>query len=175
MFLISFFQLVCSRNSISVALTIEPSDFKAKPNEDIPAPPCRIRAVKVVHGFFLPDPSSRNRLTVWFTGGELSPVQAEEDGDFGDLNDWKRLFSGNHKRTWSESLSLVGAKIFMGLELPKGMDQNGVMSYNMHRPHGGHGKCYVDILYLDDDLFITKGHAGTIHVMSSRLEHMKEN
>jgi len=134
---------------ISVAVTIEPSRFKAEEGEEIPAPPRRLCGVQEVQGYFLPDPSTPNRLTVWFTGGKLSPAplpaSSSNSEEFGDLEDWKRLFSGNHKRTWGESLSVMGAKVFLGAELPKGMDESGTFSYTLHRPQGGHGKGYVDV------------------------------
>jgi hypothetical protein len=38
----------------------------------------------------------------------------------------------------------------------------------LHRPHGGHGKAYVDILYVDDALLIVKGNSGTLHVMINK-------
>jgi len=59
----------------------------------------------------------------------------------------------------------MGARLFLGAEVTDGMDENGTMRYTLRRPIGGHGKVYVDVIYLDDDLLITKGNKGTIHVM----------
>lgn len=131
-------------SSINVALTIEPSNFGAHPNEKVPAPPCRLCAAYVVNGFYLPDPSTPNRLTVWFTGGKLSPAPPPSD-EYGGLEEWKQLFSGDHKRTWGEKFSLLGAKIKYGAEVSNGMDAGGTMSYTLHRPQGGHGTGYVDV------------------------------
>jgi len=141
---VAFFRIY----SISVAVTIEPGRFKAEEDEEIPAPSRRLCGVQEVQGYFLPDPSTPNRLTVWFTGGKLSPTPPPESADpdeYGDFDEWKKVFGGNHKRTWGESLSVMGAKVFLGAELPNGMDQNGSLSYTLHRPAGGHGKGYVDV------------------------------
>ena len=40
-----------------------------------------MRALMSVKGYVLPDPNTPNRLTVWFTGGKLSPARLpSEDG-----------------------------------------------------------------------------------------------
>lgn len=159
---------------IVIALTIEPGQFKAGKNEKIPSPPCRLHATHVIRGYFLPDPDTPNRMTVWFTGGELAiapmpPGEAASgatgEDRYGGLQEWIDLFGAEHKRTWGESLTLVGAKLFLGAELPDGMDPNGTMKYMLHRPYGGHGKGYVDVMYADPELLITKGNSGTLHVM----------
>lgn len=166
---------------IVIALTIEPGQFKAAKNETIPSPPCRVRATHVVRGYFLPDPEVPNRLTVWFTGGELAPAPPPPGGKhatpaevpfgeerFGGMNDWMSLFGVAHKRSWGESISLMGAKLFLGAELPDGMGRDGSMRYMLHRPYGGHGKGYVDVVYADSELLITKGNSGTLHVMTQK-------
>lgn len=154
---------------VAAALTIEPGQFMASPGETIPSPPRRLRASHVVKGFFLPDPDTPNRMTVWFTGGYLSPVlphgSGAQDPSHGTLDDWVELFGAEHKRTWSEAFGVLGAKVLLGADLPDGMKPDGTMSYTLHRPFGGHGKGYVDILYADHELLITKGQSGSIHAM----------
>lgn len=155
---------------IVVALTIEPGQLLAD-KEVVPSPPRRLRAMHIVNGYFLPDPNTPNRLTVWFTGGKLSPAgppRTDDAGEYGTLDDWFALFGAEHKRTWRESFSVMGAKLLFGAELPDGMEADGSMSYMLHRPHGGHGKAYVDILYVDDALLIVKGNSGTLHVMINK-------
>ena len=169
---------------IVIGLTLEPGQFKAQPNETIPSPPCRLRAAHRVRGYFLPDPVTPNRLTVWFTGGQLAPVSPPRpnvtfdggeidsdlahDAEYGTQNDWINLFAAAYKRTWSESLSVMGAKVFLGAELPQKLEADGSMSYSLHRPYGGHGKGYVDVLYVDQELLVTKGNSGTVHVLMRR-------
>jgi hypothetical protein len=128
----------------------------------------------------LPDPDQANRLTVWFTGGKLIPAtppssksndesdkgQKQSDSDeYADFDEWKRVFQDSHKSTtWSESLKKMGVKLLLGAELPQSMESDGSFSYTFSRPYGGHGKGYVDILYIDRDLYVTRGNSGTIHV-----------
>eukprot|EP00957_Ditylum_brightwellii_P087847 6690087-Ditylum_brightwellii.AAC.1 len=54
----------------------------------------------------------------------------------------------------------------MGAAVPTEMEEDGTMRYQFHRPIGGHGSHYVDVLYLDDTLRIMKGHRGTVYVFS---------
>jgi hypothetical protein len=135
--------------SISIALTIEPEAENS--NEYILSPLRRLRALQTVRGYFLPDPITPNRLTVWFTGGQLRHVPPPEDengipdNNYGGLDEWKALFGAEHKKTWGESLSNFGAQLFLGAELPAGMEPDGSMAYTLHRPFGGHGKGYVDV------------------------------
>lgn len=166
-----------------LAVTIEPGQFNAAPDEMIPSPSQRLRATYMVNGWFLPDPDTPNRLSVWFTGGQLSPVPTQQfasssqsphesfsedtqhQQNNSSLDEWIGIFGAEHKRTWGEALSVMGAKLFLGAELPDGMNPDGTMSYTLHRPYGGHGRGYVDIMYADSEMLITKGNSGTVHVM----------
>lgn len=49
-----------------------------------------IRALLTNNGYCVPDPTTPNRLTIWFSGGSLE-VQDEE----ADLAEWKHLFDEN--------------------------------------------------------------------------------
>ena len=153
---------------VVVALTIEPGQFNAAKGETVPSPARRLKALQVSRGYFLPDPETPNRLTVWFTGGELAPApltEADFEQGYGGLDDWVEFFGAEYKRTWSEALSDMGAKLFLGAELPNEMNPNGKLEYTLHRPYGGHGKGHADVMYVDGDLLVTKGHSGSIHVM----------
>mmetsp|Transcript_26499 Transcript_26499/g.40209 ORF Transcript_26499/g.40209 Transcript_26499/m.40209 type:complete len:408 (-) Transcript_26499:147-1370(-) len=174
---------------ITAAMTFEPPGPYQEAGADsttFPSPPSRLRATYKVQGYFLPDPQVPNRLTVWFTGGQLAPAfhncaspeqqqqqqddegkQKQQEQQYGDLNAWMELFGAEHRRSWGEALGLMGAKLFLGADLPDGMEPDGTMSYSLHRPYGGHGKGYVDVLYADQDLLITRGNSGTLHVMIS--------
>jgi hypothetical protein len=163
-----------------LAVTIEPGQFKASPGETIPSPSQRLRATYMVNGWFLPDPTTPGRLSVWFTGGQLSPVPTQQPPSLSphesfseealqqqnsSLDEWIGIFGAEHKRTWGEALSVMGAQLFLGAELPDEMQPDGTMSYTLHRPYGGHGRGYVDIMYADSEMLITKGNSGTVHVM----------
>ena len=141
-------------------MTLEPEgdDDKEKEGEDI-FPKKPLRALQVVHGYLLQDPDQTNRLTVWFTGGKLSPVvpqksELDNNGNdsntkYGDFEDWKAIFDQEHKNSWSDSFKNIGAKLFLGAELPQGMEADGSMSYSLNRPFGGHGKSYIEVRFIE--------------------------
>jgi len=150
-----------------MSLSVEP----AQDDDSSPAI-APIQAVKLVKGYMLPDPSVPNRLTIWFVGGKLSPVvpEADKSGTPGEVTapaEWKELFGRDQqKKTWSDSIRDAGAKLFLGAELPRGMSTNGTLSYQLHRPHGGHGVAYIDVLYYDEHVLVTRGNRGTVYVAS---------
>lgn len=148
-----------------MSLRVEP----AKDSECSSGP---IQAVKQVKGYMLPDPSVPNRLTIWFVGGKLSPIGPEgaKPDEATAPSEWKELFGGSQDKTWKDSIKDAGAKLFLGAELPHGMAADGTLSYQLHRPHGGHGVAYIDVLYYDEHLLVTRGNRGTIYV-ASRQDH----
>lgn len=81
-------------------------------------------------------------------------------------SEWEEIFARDEtwKKSWSESAKLLAAKMLLGADVPDSMDADGSMSYTLHRPIGGHGTSYVDVLYLDENLRITRGNAGSIFV-----------
>lgn len=148
-----------------MSLTVEPAEEDSSPAV---AP---IQAVKLVKGYMLPDPSVPNRLTIWFVGGRLSPVVSSDKTLYGSDEgvapaEWKEMFGRDQKKTWSDSIRNAGAKLFLGAELPHGMSADGSLSYQLHRPFGGHGKTYIDVLYYDEHVLVTRGNRGTVYVAS---------
>ena len=153
-------------HSIAMSLTVEPAEDDASAPAVAPT-----QAVKLVKGYMLPDPSVPNRLTVWFVGGELRPVVSgdEESSRSGEVTapaEWKEMFGRDQKKTWSDSIRNAGAKLFLGAELPHGMSTDGSLSYQLHRPHGGHGVAFIDVLYYDEHVLVTRGNRGTVYVAS---------
>jgi hypothetical protein len=139
--------------SIEVAVTIEPSEDNSGNASDEEASPKKpLRAVQVVNGYLLRDPHEKNRLSVWFTGGKLAPYSPpdsaeslDDDTKYGDFEEWKAIFDREYKTSWSESFKNMGAVLFLGAELPQGMNPDGSMGYSLTRPYGGHGKSYIDV------------------------------
>ena len=151
--------------SIAMSLTVEPAE------DDSSSAVAPVQAVKLVKGYMLPDPSVPNRLTVWFVGGRLSPVLSSDASLCGSSDvvapaEWKEMFGRDQKKTWSDSIRNAGAKLFLGAELPHGMSADGSLSYQLHRPFGGHGKAYIDVLYYDEHVLVTRGNRGTVFVAS---------
>jgi len=210
-------------NSIAVSLTIEPpSSVGQTETPGTPTPTKRMRAVMSVKGYVLPDRTNPNRLSVWFTGGQLAPARlasnddetvdeddtefnkansqrgdAEPDDGYGCFDDWTAMFAkGKWRKTLGQRAKAMAAKLLLGAELPNKMDEDGQMKYVLHRPVGGHGKVYVDVssfcclvtlqyyrrqltsccisysasilqvLYLDEDILIMRGHHGTVYAMA---------
>ena len=86
----------------------------------------------------------------------------------------------------------MAAKLLLGADVPNKMDEvtllmpcsfllilpaatltttlcvfkDGHMEYHLSRPVGGHGKVFIDVLYLDEDILIMRGHHGTIYAMA---------
>lgn len=155
---------------IVVALTIMPGqdrhgkdgDVNNNNKEYIVKRP--IQALLTNHGYCIPDPNEVNRLTIWFTGGSL---EAQDDDDV-DKEEWKQLFDRTllPNRTITEYARLIALKFLLGAEVQDDMNEEGIMSYHLKRPIGGHGRVFIDILYCDDTMRIVKGHNGSIFVVS---------
>jgi len=97
---------------------------------------------------------SDDRLGVKFTGGYLCP-----DGE--DCEVWNSTFEAafeNYKPRKRDRLMNWLLKRMMGLEKPTGMSTDGSMTYKMKKsPHGT-----LDVLFLDDELRITRGNRGSV-------------
>jgi hypothetical protein len=148
--------------SIIVALTIEPDQTRSgKPangsrGEDVIARP--IRGIMTNYGYLLPDPNVANRLSVWFTGGSL-----EVNDDKNDLEEWKKIFGADApNRNMSECARVLAAKVLLGATVSDQMEENGTLSYTLKRPIGGHGSAFCDVVYMDDNLRVMRGHNGSI-------------
>ena len=126
------------------------------------------------YGYALPDPALPSRKSIWFTGGTIEP--ADDDA----VDEWKKIFgsasvnigpSKAPKYDASEKPSLVEAekartlasKILLGA-VHEPIDEQGIVGFHLNRPIGGHGNAYCDIVYMDDELRIMRGHSGSIYV-----------
>ena len=125
-----------------------------------------IRGIMTNLGFMLPDPKKPNRLSIWFTEGQIEVNNEEED-----LQEWQRIFDnhGAPKRALRERAHMLAAKLFLGANVSDQMEEDGTMRYELKRPIGGHGLAFTDVLYLDDDLRILRGHHGQVYVCARVL------
>jgi len=123
-----------------------------------------IRALLTNHGYCVPDPTNRNRLSVWFSGGSLEVHEDDETG----LQEWRQLFDSSKvpARDLREYARLLAAKVLLGAAASDTMSGDGEMSYKLNRPIGGHGQVFCDVLYGDDNFRIVRGHHGSIYVFS---------
>ena len=150
--------------SIVTAFTIEPDSptfDEHFPNELVHK---AIKGLFTVQGYILPDPEVPNRLSIWFSGGEIVPNGTTNDRDF---EEWKKVFEGGSwKRHLYEKARLLAARVLLGAEIPECMDSDGSMRFKLNRPIGGHGTAYVDVLYIDEGLRVVRGHHGSLFVFS---------
>lgn len=163
--------------TIAVALTIEADQSQTTPSTDETTPTTQqdeqppvisrpIRGIMKNHGYMLPDPKVANRLSIWFTEGTLEVNDLESD-----LEEWKRIFSAEKpKLGLYDRASILAARLLLGANMPDTMDDDGTMSYSLTRPIGGHGFAYVDVLYVDDDLRVLRGHGGQVYVCGRLAE-----
>lgn len=93
--------------------------------------------------------------------------KADDDDEYGGFAEWTALFSkGKWRKTLGERARAMAAKLLLGADIPNKMEDDGHMEYSLHRPVGGHSKVYVEVMYLDEDILIMRGHRGTIYAMA---------
>lgn len=115
------------------------------------------------------DKQEKNRLGVTFSGGTLTPGE-EVTSDPAKLALWKEVFAGAYKKAEEERsyLGRLGQYVLrwmLQLTTPTDeeieADESCSASFAMGRcPHG-----YFDILYLDEDIRITRGNRGTVVIV----------
>ncbi|MDZ7957531.1 MAG: PAP/fibrillin family protein [Aulosira sp. DedQUE10] len=103
-------------------------------------------------------PFNDTALQVKFTGGILTPQYTQ------NIEDWKAIF-GNQQRSsrigFKENLMSGFLRLMFGLVPPQGMNlDTGEIAFTMRRSPKGR----LEILYLDEELRITRGERGTVLV-----------
>ena len=171
--------LFFKNNSIIVLFTIEQANTSSKDgstSEDQPKEP--LRGILTNYGYALPDPVHPNRKSIWFTGGIIEPAQEHS------LEEWKKIFGANtispsdgsidNEGTTSASSSsselaeaekarMLASNIMLGA-VHEPMNSRGVVGFHFKRPIGGHGSAYCDVIYMDEDVRVMRGHSGSIYV-----------
>lgn len=123
--------------NICTAFTVEPTESDGN-ESDKP-----LQGLMTTFGFLLPDPSFKNRFTIWFTGGMIEEANSRE---IGPSNKWKRTFSDPKGRTLTQKISVLAASVILGAQISDKMDEkDGSIEYTFKKPIGGHGRCYVDV------------------------------
>ncbi|MEB3278422.1 MAG: PAP/fibrillin family protein [Lyngbya sp.] len=115
----------------------------------------------IVRNKGLCSPQNEQSLQVQFIGGELAPLEPENPES---MKAWMSVF-GNQKSNKSlniaQKLQSFMAKLLFGLEPPQGIDsQTGKVSFTMKKSPKGS----LEVLYLDEELRITRGNRGTVTV-----------
>ncbi|KAG7364156.1 plastid lipid-associated PAP/fibrillin family protein [Nitzschia inconspicua] len=102
---------------------------------------------------------------VTFTGGTLMPA-SEIVNDNSKLKLWEKTFEGAYQKADEERSYLAWflhyfLKLLLGLTMPSDHKEDilkNTFHFDMKRSPTGH----MDVMYLDEDLRITKGNRGTI-------------
>lgn len=119
------------------------------------------------YAYTLPDPSVPGRLSIWFTGGTIEPADEDEES----VRAWKKVFGfrQSDKRDkcegpeGAEEARQMAQHILLGA-VSEPMDEEGVIGFHFKRPIGGHSSAFCDIVYMDDDMRVMKGHSGSVYV-----------
>jgi len=120
-----------------------------------------LHGIMINYGYCLPDPDHPDRKSIWFTGGTLEPA------DENRLDEWKKVFgtkTATNEGDEAKKAKALASKILLGIVLEE-MDDEGIIGYHLNKPIGGHGLAYVDVVYIDDDLRIMRGHSGSVYVL----------
>ncbi|NER52875.1 MAG: fimbrial protein, partial [Symploca sp. SIO1A3] len=103
-------------------------------------------------------PVSDTVLQVQFTGGILAPHPST------NIKDWQAIFTEQHQssqKSWQEKLMSGFLKLMFGLVPPQGINpETREVAFTMKRAPKGR----LEILYLDEELRITRGQKGTVLV-----------
>lgn len=117
----------------------------------------------IVHNFGVCEPVSDNTLQVQFTGGALAPKQQNE------MEAWAAIFgdqSQPSRRGLKERLMTTILRMMFGIVPPQGMDsKTGRISFKMQKSPKGK----LQLLYLDEELRITRGEKGTVLVCERQM------
>lgn len=118
----------------------------------------------IVHNFGVCEPASDNTLQVKFTGGALAPKNQTQ------MQAWQATFGEQSKpanRGLKEKLMAGVLRMMFGIVPPQEMDRTtGRVSFKMKRSPKGK----LELLYLDEELRITRGERGTVLVCERLIE-----
>ena len=123
-----------------------------------------LHGIMINYGYCLPDPDYPDRKSIWFTGGTLEPADETR------LDEWKKVFGTKTGTTAATNegdeakTKALASKILLGI-VHEEMNDKGIIGYHLNKPIGGHGLAYVDVVYMDEDLRIMRGHSGSVYVL----------
>ncbi|MBW4490223.1 MAG: PAP/fibrillin family protein [Trichocoleus desertorum ATA4-8-CV12] len=118
----------------------------------------------IIHNFGICQVIDDKTLSVQFTGGALVPKHLDQ------MEMWQAVFgnqSKSEKRRFKEKVMSKVANLLLGIIPPQGMDhQTGKVSFTMQRSPKGR----LTLLYLDEELRITRGERGTVLVCERLID-----
>ena len=118
-----------------------------------------------LEGYCYPTPQNDERLTVGFTGGTLRK-SAKEDADYAKDEKLQTLWEDTFGNIYSKADKERGyldsvMRWMMKFMLKMTMPTDESMSYEMKRVMHG----YLDCLFLDEEMRITRGNRGSVVIM----------
>lgn len=167
-------KLVCTMRSVRNHVSVNGTTDEGKTKFSYPlvlditihTPDGDLPAIVINEAHCYENQDVNNRLMVSFTGGTLLPAE-EVRNDPSKLELWSKTFEGAYQKA-NEERSYFGwifqffLKLVLGLTYPTDdcLTKNSFHFEIKRAPVG-----YLDVLYLDEDLRITKGNRGTIVVV----------
>ena len=165
-------ELLCTINSITNAIhTVESGHeelgdvtYNIETDVILHTPDGDLPGEIVMEAFCYPDPENQRRTIVAFVGGAMyKPETVERDDTLNQI--WMKCFGNAYskadkERGYVESITRNAMKFILKLEMPTDNNQK----YKIKRIMKG----YLDYLYLDDNLKITKGNQGSITILEKK-------
>ena len=136
-----FQPIVHNEGDISYDIDIS---FTAEPDPSGPA----LRGRIIHHAVATFSHDFPSRLLISFVAGTMFPADDNEDLDL-----WLNTFQGQKRSKKCE--------VITDLHVPGSMSDDGRLNYVVKRPLVGH----LDVLFVDDELRITKGNMGSVVVV----------
>ena len=121
----------------------------------------------IVKNLAVCSPKSKDTVEVKFTGGELMPLEIEEPAQ---MKQWLAVFAQESQKSQlslRERIVSVFVKWMFGISKASDMDsKTGKRVFTMEKSPKG----ILKVLYLDDELRITKGNRGTVLICQRQVE-----
>lgn len=121
----------------------------------------------IVKNLAVCSPKSKDTVQVKFTGGELMPREIEEPSK---MKEWLQVFgqeSQQSQLSLREKIASILVKWMFGISKASNIDaQTGKRVFTMKKSPKG----ILKLLYLDDELRITRGNRGTVLVCQRQVE-----
>lgn len=161
---------------VDVIIHTTPNDGQNKENHDDDTDG-ELEAIMINRGFCHPSNDVNNRMMVTFTGSSLRPKKNKNhDKNRAAMLEtlWRSNFANayqkaDQERSYSGWMMRYGLGWFLGLTYPtdNSEEEDHTFQFEMKKPMSFH----TDVLYLDEDIRITKGSRGTVVV----AERTKDN
>lgn len=120
----------------------------------------------IVKNLAVCSPKSQDTVEVKFTGGELTPLETKEPLK---MKEWLQVFGQESQSQLSlqERITSMFIKWMFGISKASEIDtQTGKRVFTMKKSPKG----ILNLLYLDDELRITRGNRGTVLVCQRQVE-----